>query len=174
MLLSSWVGCLSRWSFLCLNDEVVYPDLRPVDGAVVALVGDVVLVSRPCWLHVTREGGLAVPVYLALRQFQSRSVLCTRSDYPRHSPKRLTAVVEQTPRRWLASPTFREYLVEASYSEHALFTTARFLHCNLTGYLAFSGASTIISLSGGQSCLCDMSTYTSTGRGFLLSPSPTI
>ena len=58
---------MSRWFFLCLNDEVIYPDLRLVDGAVVALVGDVVLVSRPCWLHVTREGILGRAAALALR-----------------------------------------------------------------------------------------------------------
>ena len=65
MLLPPWVGVC--WFFLCLNDEVIYPDLRLVDGAVVALVGDVVLVSRPCWLHVTREGILDRAAALALR-----------------------------------------------------------------------------------------------------------
>ena len=72
---------MSRWSSLCLHEEVVYPDLRPVDGAVVALVGDVVLVSRPCWLHVTREGLLDGAAALALRHPRSRS--------PRFNPKEL-------------------------------------------------------------------------------------
>ena len=39
-----------------------------VDGVVVALVGDVVLVSRPCWLHITREGLLNWAATLVLRQ----------------------------------------------------------------------------------------------------------
>ena len=45
-------------TILYLNEEVLHLVLRPVGGVVVALVGDVVLASRPCWLHVTREEGL--------------------------------------------------------------------------------------------------------------------
>ena len=33
----------------------------------VALVGDVVLASRPCWHHVTREGSFGQAATLALR-----------------------------------------------------------------------------------------------------------
>ena len=43
-------------TILICFDEVLrlVPGLS--DGVVVALVGDVVLVSRPCWLHITRKG----------------------------------------------------------------------------------------------------------------------
>ena len=107
----------------------------------VALIGDVVLVSRPCWHHVTREGDSALPNHLALRQIQPRCNLGTRSDIPCHPPKRPTAVVAGTSMRGLASPTFRENLAGASYSKHALFTTATNLHCTLTSYLAFERGS---------------------------------
>ena len=48
------VNCTRHYPYL--NEEVLHPVHRPVDGVVVALVGDVVLASRPCWLHITREG----------------------------------------------------------------------------------------------------------------------
>ena len=43
-------------TILICFDEVLrlVPGLS--DGVVVTLVGDVVLVSRPCWHHITREG----------------------------------------------------------------------------------------------------------------------
>ena len=55
-------------TILICFDEVLrlVPGLS--DGVVVALVGDVVLVSRPCWLHITREGLLGWAATLVLRQ----------------------------------------------------------------------------------------------------------
>ena len=50
------VNCTRHYPYL--NEEVLHLVHRPVDSVVVALVGDVVLASRPCWLHVTKEGGL--------------------------------------------------------------------------------------------------------------------
>ena len=51
-----------KWSIIICKSTYLYGELphlchRPVDGVVVALVGDVVLESCPCWLHVTKEEG---------------------------------------------------------------------------------------------------------------------
>ena len=52
-----------NWSIIICKSTHLYGELlhlcdRLVDGVVVALVGDVVPASRPCWLHITREEGL--------------------------------------------------------------------------------------------------------------------
>ena len=48
------VNCTRHYPYL--NEEVLHLVHRLVDGVVVALIGDVVLASCPCWLHITREG----------------------------------------------------------------------------------------------------------------------
>ena len=53
--LSCRVPTILNTILICF-DEVLRLVPGLADGVVVALVGDVVLVSRPCWLHITREG----------------------------------------------------------------------------------------------------------------------
>ena len=65
--LSCRVPTILNTILICF-DEVLRLVPGLADGVVVALVGDVVLVSRPCWLHITREGLLSWAATLVLRQ----------------------------------------------------------------------------------------------------------
>ena len=65
--LSCRVPTILNTILICF-DEVLRLVPGLADGVVVALVGDVVLVSRPCWLHITREGLLGWAATLVLRQ----------------------------------------------------------------------------------------------------------
>ena len=60
--LSCRVPTILNTILICF-DEVLRLVPGLADGVVVALVGDVVLVSRPCWLHITREGPSALGHY---------------------------------------------------------------------------------------------------------------
>ena len=91
-------------TILYLNEEVLHLVLRPVGGVVVALVGDVVLASRPCWLHVTREGGLHSLSLSSAGLISSLSVF------------RLHNIDTQAGRRE-PSPTFKDF-----YSERLVST----------------------------------------------------
>ena len=59
---------------------------RLVDGVVVALVGDVVPSSRPCWLHITREGLLDRAATLVLLKSRTHSFVGLCLSHARNSP----------------------------------------------------------------------------------------
>ena len=65
--------CFNKYKSTHLNVELLHPCDRLVDGVVVALVGDVVPSSRPCWLHITREGLLDRAATLVLLKSRTHS-----------------------------------------------------------------------------------------------------
>ena len=69
-----------------LNIELLHLCDRLVDGVVVALVGDVVPSSRPCWLHITREGLLKWAATLVLLKSRTHSFVGLCLSHARKFP----------------------------------------------------------------------------------------
>ena len=86
LLILTNVSIFNKYKSTHLNVELLHLCDRLVDGVVVALVGDVVPSSRPCWLHITREGLLDWAATLVLLKSWTHSFVGLCLSHARNSP----------------------------------------------------------------------------------------